>query len=99
MKWISNASIGEDAKNGTIFKLEGTEVRILHYAGCGGLWFLEYKPLDISLHALGTEDFENAKKKALDYILNQFGKLTARVKIDTDFLNASMKESDRFSRY
>nr|DAT82653.1 MAG TPA: hypothetical protein [Caudoviricetes sp.] len=99
MKWISNASIGEDAKNGTIFKLEGTEVRIHHYAGCGGLWFLEYKPLDISLYALGTEDFENAKKKALDYILNQFGKLTARVKIDTDFLNVSMKESDRFSRH
>ena len=63
------------------------------------MWFLGYKPLDISHHALGTEDFENAKKKALDYILNQFGKLTARVKIATDFLNASMKESDRFSRY
>lgn len=63
------------------------------------MWFLEYKPLDISLYALGTEDFENAKKKALGYILNQFGKLTARVKIGTDFLNASMKESDCFSRY
>ena len=99
MKWISNASSGEDAKKGTIFKLEGTEVIIHHYAGCGELWFLAYKPLAISRHALGTEDFENAKKKALDYILNQFGKLTARVKIDTDVLNASMKESDRFSRY
>lgn len=99
MKWISNARIGEDAESGTMFKLEGTEVRIHHYAGCGGLWFLAYKPLDISHHELGTEDFENAKKKALDYILNQFGKLTARVKIDTDVLNASMKESDRFIRY
>ena len=99
MNWISNARIGEDAESGTMFKLEGTEVRIHHYVGCGGLWFLEYKPLDISLYPLGTEDFENAKKKALDYILNQFGKLTARVKIDTDVLNASMKESDRFIRY
>lgn len=99
MKWLSNARSGEDAKNGTMFKLEGTEVRIHQYVECGGLWFLEYKPLDISLYPLGTEDFENAKKKALDYILYQFGKLTARVKIDTDVLNASMEEPDIFCRH
>lgn len=99
MDWISNAKIGTDAKDGTTFNLRDTEVTIHHYSGCGAMWFLSYRPLDISRHELGTEDFENAKKKALDYILNQFGKLTARVKIDTDVLNASMKESDRFSRY
>lgn len=99
MNWISNATSGTDAKAGTIFTLKDTEVKIHHFSGCGAMWFLSYRPLDISRHDLGTEDFEEAKKKALDYILNQFGKLTARVKIDTDVLNASLKESDRFSRY
>lgn len=99
MNWISNARIGEDAESGTMFKLEGTEVRIHHYVGCGGLWFLSYRPLDISRHDLGTEDFEEAKKKARDYILDQFARIFVRVKIATNVLNASMEEPDHFSRY
>lgn len=99
MNWISNATDGTDAKAGTIFTLKDTEVKIHHFSGCGAMWFLSYRPLEISRHKLGTEDFEEAKKKARDYILDQFARIFARVKIATDVLNASMEEPDRFSRY
>lgn len=99
MDWTSNAKIGTDAKGGTTFNLRDTEVKIHHYSGCGAMWFLTYRPLEISTHKLGTEDFGEAKKMALDYILNQFGKVFTRVKIDTDALHASMKEPDIFCRY
>lgn len=99
MDWISNAKLGADAKDGSTFTLKDTEVKIHHYVGAGGMWFLTYQPLEISRHDLGTEDFEEAKKKARDYILDQFARIFVRVKIATDVLNASMKEPDSFSRY
>lgn len=99
MDWISNAKIGTDAKDGTTFNLRDTEVKIHHYSGCGVMWFLSYRPLDISQHKLDTEDFEEAKKKARDYILDQFARIFVRVKIATDVLNASMEEPDIFCRH
>ena len=56
MKWISNAPARKNPEEGTIYRLDATMVSIHHYAGLGEKWFLTYKPLNISMHDLGTDD-------------------------------------------
>ena len=83
MKWTSNAKLGHEPEDGTIFKLKGIGVdisihRVIHLTG----WYLSCTELDISKKHLGDVSFEDAVKKAKETI-----------KIKMSYLN---KEFDKF---
>lgn len=99
MKWVSNASINKDPKDGSIFVLGDTGIKIHKYAGCGNLWFMTYKPLDISAVCLDTEDFNKAKNDAYELLKEKLHDFTQAVDYDLGNLAYSLYENDEFSRY
>ena len=72
---------------------------INHYAGLGEKWFLTYKPLNISMHDLGTDDFRVAKEKSYLYIKKIFEEQQEAVTHAMQMLSTSLGEKDDFSWY
>lgn len=99
MKWISNANIGKDPKDGTVFVLSDAKIKIHKYAGCGDLWFVTYSPLGINSKCLGTNDFVKAKEVAYKLLKDEFHKFTQSVDYDLSNLAYSLCEDDKFSKY
>lgn len=99
MKWISNEPARKNPEEGTIYRLDATMVSIHHYAGLGEKWFLTYKPLNISMHDLGTDDFRVAKEKSYLYIKKIFEEQQEAVTHAMQMLSTSLGEKDDFSWY
>lgn len=70
MEWISNARYGKDPLEGTIFqaKIKEYNLSIHKIRGCGDDYYLSFPDLRINDCNLGTENFEDATKKADDII-------------------------------
>ena len=61
--------------------------------------FLTYRPLEIEWHELNTQDFNEAKKKAVEYIQHTMQTLCNKVEVDKNKLIQAIVEPDTFSRY
>ena len=77
MKFKSNAKYNEETKTGSIFALEYNSLKIVihKYVGYGNVLFLNCSALDIYNHNLGTEDFEEAVRKAKEIIMREVKKI------------------------
>ena len=77
MKFKSNAKYNKEPKTGSIFALEYNSLKIVihKYVGCGNVLFLNCSVLDIYNHNLGTEDFEEAVRKAKEIIMREVKKI------------------------
>lgn len=77
MKFKSNAKYNEDPRTGSIFALEYNSLKIVihKYAGYGNVLFLNCSTLGIYNHDLGTEDFEEAVRKAKEVIMCEVKKI------------------------
>lgn len=77
MKFKSNAKYNEDPKTGSIFALKDNSLGIVihKYVGCGDALFLNSKALNIDNYDLGTEDFEEAVRKAKEVIMCEVKKI------------------------
>ena len=95
MNWITNKP---DVAESSIFTLSNTDVKIHKFVGCGDWLFLTYNPLKISNHELNTQDFNEAKKKAVEYIRSTMQILHNKVEVDKNKLVQAVIESDTFSR-
>lgn len=96
MIWKSNARFGQEPKEGTIFDLKGSKVKIsIHnFSGCGDKLYLSCYELNISKASLDTEDFDEAVKKAKEIIKNRVDFL----KEETGKFLAEENENE-FTRY
>lgn len=77
MKFKSNAKYNEEPKTGSIFALKHNSLGIVihKYVGCGDALFLNCSALDIFNYDLGTEDFDEAVRKAKEVIMSQVKKI------------------------
>lgn len=77
MKFKSNAKYNEDPKTGSIFALEYNSLKIVihKYVGYGDTLFLNCSALGIFNHDLGTEDFNEAVRKAKEVIMSEVEKI------------------------
>lgn len=77
MKFKSNAKYNEELKTGSIFTLKENSLGIVihKYVGCGDALLLNSKALNIDNYDLGTEDFEEAVKKAKEVIMSEVKKI------------------------
>lgn len=77
MKFKSNAKYKEEPKTGSIFNLKNYSLGIsIHkYVGCGDKLFLNSKALNIDNYDLGTENFEEAVRKAKEIIMREVKKI------------------------
>lgn len=91
MKWWRN-------KRESVFRLDGTDVIIHKVANCGDNLNLTYRPLGIEYFSLGTENFEEAKRIAAEYIYCKQLEVRAKIDADKDALIHSALEPDTFVR-
>ena len=77
MKFKSNAKYGEKPKTGSIFALKYNSLGIViyKYVGCGDTLFLNCSALDILNCNLGTEDFNEAVRKAKEVVMCKVKKI------------------------
>lgn len=96
MRWrICNTNVTYPA----IYQLVNTDIKIHQIAGFGGYWFLTYRPLNIEWHELNTQDFNDAKKKAVEYIQYVWRVLRDKTEVDKNMLVQAAIEPDEFVRY
>lgn len=93
MRWSTNGIGIERARH---FTLANTAIKIHHLYGCDNYWFLTYEPLDITWHELNTQDFDEAKKKAVEYIECVWRQLRNRIEVDKNMLVQAAIEPDEF---
>lgn len=91
LQFLSNAGYNKDPKDGTIFRLENSDlgISIHHYVGCGNSWFLSCSALQMSGWNLNTTDFNEAVEKAKEQIATELQKLNesfSAVKDDSDIV-------------
>ena len=96
MRWIMN---GKNVEYSTIFQLANTDIKIHQIVGFGSYWFLTYQPLDIEWHELNTQDFDEAKKKAAEYIQYVWRSLRDKTEVDKNMLVQAAIEPDEFVKY
>lgn len=76
MQWKSNARYNQPVEDGTIFTLKSDARIVIHKLhGCGERWYLSCPELSIEKENLGTEDFDEAVKKAQDIVHQVLNKL------------------------
>lgn len=77
MKFKSNAKYNEEPETGSIFALNYNSLKIVihKYVGCGDTLFLNCNTLGIYNYNLGTEDFEEAVRKAKEVIMCEVKKI------------------------
>lgn len=64
-EWKSNARFNQPAENGTIFDFKGqARISIHKMVGCGNVFYLTCRDLEISSISLNTDDFEMAVENA-----------------------------------
>lgn len=93
MRWIMN---GKNVARSTIFQLANTDIKIHQIVGYDGYWFLTYRPLDIEWHELNTRNFDEAKKKAIEYIQCVRRMLRNKTEGDKNMLVQAVIEPDEF---
>lgn len=96
MNWVINKP---NVTESSIFTLSNTDIKIHKIAGCDDWLFLTYRPLEIEWHELNTQDFNEAKKKAIEYIRYTMQTLCNKVEVDKNKLIQAIVEPDTFSRY
>ena len=77
VKFKSNAKYNEEPKTGSIFALEYNSLKIVihKYVGYGDTLFLNCNTLGIYNYNLGTEDFEEAVRKAKEVVMREAKKI------------------------
>lgn len=77
MKFKSNAKHNEEPETGSIFALKYNSLGIIihKYVGYGDTLFLNCSTLGIYNHNLGTEDFNEAVRKAKEVIMSEVEKI------------------------
>lgn len=93
MRWLTN---GIEVKRARHFTLANTDIKIHHVYGFDNYWFLTYEPLDIQWHELNTQDFNEAKKKAAEYIQYVRRLILDKTEVDKNMLVQAALESDEF---
>ncbi len=96
MNWTTNKP---NVAESSIFTLSNTDIKIHKIAGCNDWLFLTYRPLEIEWHELNTQDFNEAKKKAVEYIRYTMQTLHNKVEVDKNKLVQAIIEPDTFSRW
>ena len=96
MNWVINKL---NVTESSIFTLSNTDIKIHKIAGYDDWLFLTYRPLEIEWHELNTQDFNEAKKKAVEYIQHTMQTLCNKVEVDKNKLIQAIVEPDTFSRY
>lgn len=77
MEFKSNAKYGQKPEEGSIFELKDNNLKmsIHHYVGLGDSWFLSCKSLGISCKDLCATDFNEAVRKAKEFIWEDISEL------------------------
>ena len=77
MKFKSNAKHTEKPETGSIFALKYNSLKIVihKYVGYGDTLFLNCNTLGIYNYNLGTEDFEEAVRKAKEVVMREAKKI------------------------
>lgn len=96
MKWIMNK---RDEVTSTIFTLASTDIKIHKIVGVPNNLYLTYALLDIHQHSLNTDDFGEAKKRAVEYIQRVRRMLLDKTEVDKNMLVQAAIEPDEFSKW